>query len=248
MLLTESLIKFGLTLREANVYLACLELGKSKVQAIAKKAELPRSTTYSVLESLISKQLVFTIKDKKITEFTAEDPQKILNLSEEATKAIKNIFPDLKNLYRSAKRRPTIKFHEGLNSLKEMYNDILRIKGLKEYLAISPEASWLGMDEAWFRDYIKRRAGAKIKAKLILTESPEARQTLKNAPQELAEVKIMPQDWRGDFTSGEVILPHKVIFSEYKKELIAVEIHSRAMASAQRRIFDFIWNSLSTEK
>ena len=248
MLLYETLEKFGLSSRESRVYLACLELGKANCQAIAKKAGLPRSTTYSVLEGLAKINLVFTYEKQKIRQYFAEDPQKVVNLSEESTQAIKSIFPELKSLYKTAKGRPRIKYYENLSAIKEMYSDILRQKGLKEYLIIASESAWLHMDEKWFAEFKKRRAAAKIKTRLILEDSPEARQRQEEAGKTFSEVKILPKDFIYEMGSGVYIFREKVIFLEYKKDLIAVEVQSKGIANMQRMMFEMVWKELDDKK
>jgi sugar-specific transcriptional regulator TrmB len=243
MLLNESLEKSGLSSREAKVYLAALELGRSRVQEIAKKAGLPRSTTYSVLEALISKNLIFFLGESKIKEYSAEDPQKIANLSEETARTIKEVLPDLKEIYRSAKSRPQIKYHEGLQAIKEMYNDMLRQKE-REYLIFGPESTWMQMDEKWFSEFKKRRASAKIKTRLIITDSPEARLRKKQEAQDFSEVRILPRESSQDITAGVYIFREKVMFAEYRKNLISLEIQSKAIAEMQRLMFERLWSLL----
>ncbi len=244
MLLNESLIKFGLSKKGASIYLATLELGKATAQEIAEKAELPRSTSYSVIESLISKQLLFPVQERKIKEYTAEDPKKIFNLSSEATRLIKEALPELNNLYRQSKARPKIIYHEGLSAIKEVYDDILRMPGLKEYLIIGPEKIWIGMDEKWFSDFKIRRASAKIKTRMIIEDSDIARQRQKDGMKYLSEVKIVSINHPYQFTGGAYIFRDKVIFLEYKKDLISVEVYSKGMADLQRLMFESLWKSL----
>lgn len=245
MILNESLEKFGLTPRESRVYLASLELGRATVQEIAKKAELPRSTTYSVLESLIGRNLVFPLKNQKIKQYSAEDPVKIINLSEESTRALKIVLPELKFLYRTSyKNRPKIKYHEGISAIKEMYDDILRQKGLREYLIFAAEKQWLEMDKQWFEEFKKRRASAKIKTRLIVEDSEEARQRQKDGMKYLSEVKILLNYPAEKWSAGVYIFWEKVIFVEYKKDLIAVEVHSAGIARLLRMMFESVWITL----
>ena len=51
-LLVTNLIEFGLSDKEARIYLSLLESDTSMVQEIAKNAGVNRSSTYVVLESL----------------------------------------------------------------------------------------------------------------------------------------------------------------------------------------------------
>lgn len=240
----ESLKKFGLTSKESSVYEAALELGKSTAHEIAKKAGLPRSTTYSVIETLINKRLIFLYKEGKIKQYTAEDPQKIVTISQEATQALKAVLPDMKTLYKTAKGKPHIKYYEGLAAIKEMYNDILRQKNLKEYLILAAEQSWIAMDEQWIDDFKKRRASKKIKTRLITEESPLAQKRQKDGMKYLSEVRILDSMLFDEWTAGIYIFHDKVVFIEYKKDLIAVEMQSKGVAQLLKIAFESIWKTL----
>ena len=63
--------KIGLDEREAKVYLATLELGPSPVQKIAQRSQVPRATTYLVLDDLQNKGFVSTYKDRKSTRLNS---------------------------------------------------------------------------------------------------------------------------------------------------------------------------------
>lgn len=54
----EQLEKLGFSPKEADVYLALLELGTAVVSDVAKKANINRSTTYILLDALPVFQLV----------------------------------------------------------------------------------------------------------------------------------------------------------------------------------------------
>ena len=65
-MLIENLEKFGLSKKEASVYLALLGLGPSLVSDISDKAKMNRSTTYVILESLADLDLVTVFEKNKI--------------------------------------------------------------------------------------------------------------------------------------------------------------------------------------
>ena len=75
MKLINQLEKIGLNKKQAEVYLACLEIGFSTAQNIAQKTTIKRTTVYDILEHLIKQNLVTqTIKGKK-RFYVAEDPE-----------------------------------------------------------------------------------------------------------------------------------------------------------------------------
>jgi sugar-specific transcriptional regulator TrmB len=64
--LIKELRHFGLSDKEAAVYLASLNLGPASVQDLSHKSKVNRATTYVVIESLTTQGLMSTfVKDKK---------------------------------------------------------------------------------------------------------------------------------------------------------------------------------------
>lgn len=245
-MIKESLQKYGLSEKETEVYLALLELGKAKSKEVATKTKLPRSTVYSVLEFLEKKGLVFSYDQGKIKTYAAQDPAKIVDDLASRAQSIKTIFPELKELYQGAKTKPQIKYYQGISEMKEMYNNILKIKDLKSYDIVAAEEYWLSMDEKFFADFKKLRADAGIKTRLILDNSQTSLDRKAAEEQTNSEVKILPpamSTWK--FSAGTYIFEDKVIFIAYKKELIAVEIISQEITSLLKMMFEFIWQFLA---
>ena len=101
--LIKDLIDFGLSEKEAEIYIALLELEVATVQEIAKKTGINRSSSYVVLESLKKKGLVGISEDKSIQQFFASSPEVLLRAASESAKKqssmlerIENIVPELK--------------------------------------------------------------------------------------------------------------------------------------------------------
>ncbi len=70
-MLIKDLIEFGLSEKEAKIYIALLELEIATVNEIAKKAGVNRSSTYVTLDGLISKGFVSISDDKNIRHYCA---------------------------------------------------------------------------------------------------------------------------------------------------------------------------------
>jgi len=78
MKLTTLLEQFGFNEKEANVYLACLELGQAPASTIAHKLGEDRTTVYSCLQILVKKKVVSTIVKNNVTQFSAISPKQLL--------------------------------------------------------------------------------------------------------------------------------------------------------------------------
>ena len=134
MLITQ-LVEFGLSDKEAKVYLALLELEVAGVTEVAETANINRSSTYVVLSSLKKKGLVSTSEDKKIQHYIAVSPEMLFreaedraNQAEKIKKTIDNIIPELKALHKDTKQRPKIKIFEGEKGIIDAFEDTLHNK------------------------------------------------------------------------------------------------------------------------
>lgn len=121
----------GFTANEAALYLMLAETGKSTIQLLAKRAKLPRTTAYSVLEGLAQKGLVSEEKRGASRFFVANQPQALLRMvkreREELSKRekIAELFvEELKPLFRSKFFSvPKIQFFEGREAVEAMLYD-----------------------------------------------------------------------------------------------------------------------------
>ncbi|MFH1621347.1 MAG: helix-turn-helix domain-containing protein [Patescibacteria group bacterium] len=139
---TERLLELGLSEKEAEVYLAMLELGPSIVQAIAKKAQVNRTTTYVLLESLKQRGLISSfLKDNKVF-FAAESPlrlEDLLSREEQRIRSTKRHFekamPYFTALYNSMDGKPKVRFFEGDEGITAARDFLSRYRG--EYLSFT---------------------------------------------------------------------------------------------------------------
>lgn len=129
----ETVLKnFGLSEKEIKIYLALLKLGSAAVRAIAQSADINRTTTHEILNKLIDQSLVSYVDKEKHRYFTAEPPEHLLHalkIREQNLGAIaadiKQIMPELKNLYEKSDSKPKAKYFEGDTGLRAVMQDVL---------------------------------------------------------------------------------------------------------------------------
>jgi HTH-type transcriptional regulator, sugar sensing transcriptional regulator len=242
----EALRQYGLNEKEASIYLAALELGRARGQDIARNANLPRSTAYSILDNLVQKKLILALDDKNVREYAAENPDKLINQSETAYRTIKAAQPELAALFRGAKNRPRVRYYDGLKAIKDMHEGILlqRKKGLKDYQVIASESGFLDQDREWFANYSRRRGAMGMHSRLILEDSKDARQKQREAKELNSEIRIMDTFFEERSRAGIYILLKSVIFIEYTKNPVAVEMESKELVAMHRMIFETLWKTL----
>lgn len=132
----ERLVEAGLSEKEARVYVALLALGTEGVQEISAKADVPRATTYAMLEALMARGLVTRYEEDRRTVYTAEAPKKLVELVEREAQTLherreKLVFfvPELEALFQTQRSRPVVRFYEGENGLRSFRDHLGRKKG-----------------------------------------------------------------------------------------------------------------------
>src|SRR6185369_8367787 len=118
------LLEVGFPQRQAEVYLALLELGRGTVSQIARRAGINRTTGYDILDSLIEKGLASISGREPKQEYVAESPERLkIYLEREAekarsrAKAVADFIPELSSIHNVA-GRPKVMFYEGKEGLE----------------------------------------------------------------------------------------------------------------------------------
>src|SRR3989344_4981279 len=140
----KSLISLGFSDKEVRVYLSVLELGRSTVARIARKAEINRTTGYDILSDLAAKTLVSISGKEPKQEYAAESPDNIKRLLEQKLEqdkknleaATAGLIPQLKSIH-NVSQRPQVRFYEGQEGLREVFEDTLTAKEpIKVYASV----------------------------------------------------------------------------------------------------------------
>jgi HTH-type transcriptional regulator, sugar sensing transcriptional regulator len=170
-MLIKDLESLGLNTKEAKVYLAALELGEANMQRISGKSGVKRTTTYDVIESLKLKGFLKSIVKRKKSLYIAEDPRNLQATLEQRLndqkQAFRKMLPELLSITNLIDRKPKITFYEGVNGIKEIYNDTLKYPD-RELLAWVTHEAMSFFDEAFLNDhYLPQRINKKIWVRAI---------------------------------------------------------------------------------
>lgn len=242
--LAEKLLDFGLSEKEAKVYVSLLEIGTSLVTDVAKKAGIKRSTAYVVLESLANHGLVSITEHKNIRLYTPAPPERLVqNLEEKSRRYIelvgiaKSVLPELKSYFAGAGPKPKIQFFEGTEGIKSAYEDTLTSgEKIRAFASIESMHATL---PGFFPEYYRRRAAKGISIKAIFPDTPEARERIVKNKEEKREAILVPVD-KFSFTPEINVYDNKVIFMSLK-ERFALVIESEELADALKKVFDLAW-------
>jgi HTH-type transcriptional regulator, sugar sensing transcriptional regulator len=241
--LQKALLSLNFTEKEANVYLALLELGQGSVSEIARKANINRTYGYNILSILASKGLVNISGKEPKQEYAAESPDKIRELlkmeiakNQEFLKQADAIIPQLKSIH-SVKGRPQVRFYEGKDGLKQVYEDTLTSH--ETILAFASVEDVHQTLPDYFPGYYFRRADKGIPIRAIFPDSPEAEDLIKYNKIQKRETALVPPD-KYSFSPEINIYDNKVMIASWKEKL-GITIESGEIADAMKKIFELAW-------
>ena len=250
--LEEVLEEYGLTERQAKVYLAALELGESMVSDIAQKAQIRRAGAYYLSESLVKEGLFYRTKKANKLYYSAVKPKTLLDQAKRKKQIIEENFSEFQALARLSTKKPSIHIYEGLEGIKTVYKKTLEKKNAKMY-AFSPyataqkQALFHGKEYVnWGLDYIRQRAKRNIFVYDIAEDSVEGRERKERDKEELRETRLVPKE-KFPFTNEIDIFQNLVIIISYK-ELLAILIESEDIAFTLKTIFNLSWEAAERYK
>lgn len=242
--LHEILLDLGLSSNESGVYLASLSLGSNTILSISKLSGIRRTTVYSVVNTLKNKGLMHETPKGFKTLYTAENPNKLESILENKKSSLKKILPEFNALYNLKGGDSTIKHYEGLEAIKNIYENTLEsLNPGDDYLVISDIDKFLNMDPKYFEKYVEKRVKQPLKVRAIAIDSDKSRYMKKYAQNMNHEIKILPKNTK--LSVDLMILPHKVTIFNLEEPLSAVSIENPAMVKMHKEIFKILWQTLS---
>jgi len=236
----ESLETSGLSHDEAEVYEILLVNGQLGAGRILTKTDIKRGLLYKTLGRLIKRGLV----EEKIIRgrgvFSAAPPDEIYKAAEaaeaEAVRIKKSIFeslPEMKAKYNLSHERPVIRFYEGADGLKKLYEEKLLPTASKEFRFIRPLQAnvYQNIFGKWFGYFLSRRAELGVKSFAITPDDADANHDpAVDAGRGVARTWIRPEDYSSQVeinTHGD-----RTEMISYGKEIFAFTIDDAFIAKA----------------
>jgi len=233
--------EWGLSDKEAKVYLALLQLGTTTVNQVAERADLIRTTAYDVLKVLRERGLVASLVRNKILHFEAADPAKLIESLEEKKRKVQEVLDDLRKMRLPAPEGPVVEMFEGKEGIKVIFEDILEKK--QELRGISDVSSIFSLLPYASPRFIERRAKEGIFIKALTERTPETMKLMKkNEKQQLRETRFI--QGLKDIPMIEYIYGENVaIISTNINIPLGIIVRHSEFAKEQKLLFELLWKN-----
>ena len=242
-----ALKRYGLDDKEAAVYLALLELGPSNVHKIAFKTGIKRTTIYLVAEDLMRKNLITEYKDRHGIHYSAEPPDKLLDLLIAKENRIRNLLPELKAIANKEVAKPRVSLLEGKEGILQVCEDTLLVPNSEiKFTGSLLDVYKLISQDYDTKHYIPTRLKKSIRFKMMVFKNETTLAMQKEDSKELRQTRFLPKGVQ--FTPTQFIYQNKIAYITPEKELVGIIIESEEIAKLERQRFELIWNGLGSKE
>ncbi len=241
----------GLTEEYGKVYYASLILGPSGASSISKKSNLPRSSTYDVLNLLVKRGLMSVIEDSKSKTFSANTPEVVLNLLRNEKESINNNFnnfekniEEIQSLYFSNKANfPKVRFYEGESGLKTALYDCLNTKDIIYGICqgVENKLRTLKDEPKYVLDFLNELRIRKLRVNDLLEDNQANHEYKMKYESKYYQCKLIPQRSKTIDHVDKQIYDNKIAYISHDNK-IAIIIEDETLASHEKVIFEDLWN------
>lgn len=244
--LDQILETIGLNSSEIAVYKTALQAGPRPASVIAKRANIKRGQTYNVLSSLSEKGVIQEFVKNGVRHFTCSSPRALVSMLDSRRGEIENkrsklleLIPDLERLARCDDAKPKVRFFQGDEGIKEIFEDILRTRE-DFYGALDVGKSWINAysNDDWIHKFRERRVEAGIWFYGILVKNHEADMTRLSRPKIMKKNKMI----QGVSLPAEILVfGSKVALISTDGDKTGVLIEHAKIAETVRSIHQAVW-------
>jgi sugar-specific transcriptional regulator TrmB len=252
--LLSSIKSIGLSIGETVVLGVLLRGGAMYASKIAKEARLNRTTTYGVLNELIEKGLVSKVKARNATQFQSIAPELLPDYIarkreelREREKELRDAIPQILLMRNKANVLPKVQFFEGVEGVKQAYEDTLENNKngkLQDITGVAAVFDRLGAE--WTKYYMEKRTEMGIRCTDLVPDSEWARKSREDDKKYLRVTKFLPPEY--GFEAEIALYDNKVgIFSYAKENPVALIIEDDTISDAMRKIYALVEEKSSRE-
>jgi len=236
------LIALGFSEKEAEVYLALLEIGSSSAAVIAKRTNQAKSTVLFFLDKMIQKGYVIRSQRGRVQYFHADpkllqqQKQKELETTQSKLSDLLPLLEEIKNPYSTP---PKIVFREGVENCKKAYLEILESDTeVLEFGSYGDLESKFG--QKFMSEFIQGRIKNDVEVKVIGKVEGSAKKVKSRDKKEKRTVRFFPEHC-GPIHSAVNIFNNKVLLLNVSSDAYAITIENQEFYETLKSLHELIW-------
>ena len=238
-----NLRELGFNDKEIKIYIALTELGEAVASKIAKRSDLPRTTTIDILNKLKNDGYLTTHTYKNLTYYWIESPAVLSNILKNKVEIAENLNKLLANLYRSEHHFPFAQSHDTKSSIRKFITKT--ITNLKKGSVIwTIDAPEMENYAKIYSDTTEKNLFYQKRKSRIMTNTLIPFNSFKNIPEhriknQYIKIREMPEGI--NFKSSLWLIEDNLMHFSGKPPFLVVLQHEFIIFSV-KSVFDFLWN------
>lgn len=248
--LTEPLSMLGLEEGTSQTYVACLKLGKSKANDIAKEAEIHRTVIYRHLDELVKLGLISLSNEGGTRIYTPANPTRIGDIIKEKMAQTELIIPTLLALYSAASPgKPAFRYYTDSKGVRVVFEEILAChrKFYRHIGGFTQQDFRRTLGDEWMTNWTERRIENGVDHQSI--RPLEWKENMHNTNPLFTGIgKAFLRDYRFAPVPGNLpiliyLFDEKVAFISGRPDHIyAAVLESADIFNTLNSLFEIIWN------
>lgn len=234
-------MKIGLSEREAAIYVAVLELGPASALQISRKTGINRPMVYTTVEALKRRGLIEVQLQGLKQKFLAANPDQFDSIIRDRKKIFDEALPELLALYNLKGSRSQIKYYEGLEGIKAVYEETLRdLRTDDPYYVMARQENWEKLDFSWLEKFIERRARKQLDTRIIFEDSERGKlnKRMERAWNQKVRLTTNPIDTK------MIVTPQRYVIHDFSPPITTIVIENENIIGNQLQFFRYIWDTL----
>ncbi len=234
----------GLDPKQSQLYVTGLQLGTAPASDYAKTTGINRITAYNLLEEMVHRGYFTVVKKVRSKWYAPVAPEFVALEARKNAEALDRVLPELRSLQGAKYRKPRVRFFEGWEGIRHVYQDTLSASG--ELLNFANSAVVRQFWPKYDAEYVEERVKHGIHLRGIAPDDATGRRVHGEDRERLREIRLVPaRDF--DFTNEINIYDHKVAICSFDsglrgdKDMFGVILESKEVAETQRQIFEMAW-------
>lgn len=242
----ETLSSLGLSESEIDIYLAMLE-GANSARDIVKLTRRKRPTVYYALNALWQRGLVTKMGNDTDAHFRIEPLEALRGIAAERIRESNLIGAQVEEAIQNIETRPSsekpqVSFFEGTEAVKTRIMYTLYSRDRFIYSIVPKTNFFWQIGEDFVTSYVNERVKRGIKTR-NLWENTANKQVLEKYYKGLSDVRLMPKEMHGVFTTTIFFYDDKTLYISSKKNSYCILIKSEEHTRMIRALFEGIWAS-----
>lgn len=237
--LREVLEEFGLTTKEAEIYLILIKSGPCTVAELSKKTNILRQSVYDILDKMMSRGIIGQSISNNTKVFEAVDAKVLFQILENKKKLFAESLPEFAQLALGSKSMLNVQTFIGYKGLKSIWDDML-VVGKDTFFIIDYDVFGRLFKELFIQNFIAKRIEKGFYHNVIFTSKSTPKIYEKSEPERLRRVRHL-KNIEG-FRSTIFFYGDKMGFFTTGEQPAAILIENKEIVASIRGVYKILWD------